>query len=304
MIRALLVAAALVAAGPAVAQGLKMEPIPAPAEPGAIPLGTGGVEGAGAPESWFALNGMRTVRNVREATLTPVLPDPAKATGAAVVVAPGGGFMMLSMESEGWAVAHALADRGIAAFILKYRLQPTPPDLPGFQRALAALLGGAAKPAAEGGSPGLSDMVANPVADANAALALVRSQATRWGVDPKRVGLLGFSAGAMTTMALTLSATPDTMPAFIAPIYGSMQSVAVPANAPPMFAALAADDPLFARKGLGLIEAWQKARRPVEFHLYQKGGHGFGLGIPGTTSTDWMDAFVHWLASNGLLKRR
>ena len=68
------------------------------------------------------------VRNVTRPTITPVLPDPAKATGAAVVVAPGGAFMLLAMDHEGWAVAHALADRGIAAFVLKYRLNPTPAD--------------------------------------------------------------------------------------------------------------------------------------------------------------------------------
>ncbi|HTG39390.1 MAG TPA: alpha/beta hydrolase, partial [Sphingomonas sp.] len=81
-------------------------------------------------------------------------------------------------------------------------------------------------------------------------------------------------------------------------------TVDVPADAPPMFAVLAADDPLFAGKGFGLIESWQKARRPVEFHLYQGGGHGFGLGKNGTTSTDWFDSFIHWLDVNGWMTKK
>ena len=112
--------------------------------------------------------------------------------------------------------------------------------------------------------------------------------------------MIGFSAGAMTTMATAL-AKPDMHLAFIAPIYGSMESVTVPVGAPPMFAALAANDPLFAGKGLGLIDSWQRAGRPVELHLYQAGGHGFGLGKAGTTSTGWFDSFVRWLDANGLL---
>jgi acetyl esterase/lipase len=303
MMRAILAAGALALAAPAAAQ-LGLAPVAAPAEPDAIPLGTGGVPQARAPESWFLQGGLKAVRNVQAATLTPVLPDPAKATGAAVIVAPGGGFLMLSMENEGWPVARALADRGIAAFVLKYRLTPTAADLPGFQRELIALFSGAARPDSRPGEGDLGKLAALPAADAAAALAMVRARAKEWRVDPARVGMLGFSAGAMTTLATTLKATPETMPAFIAPVYGPMDAIPVPAGAPPMFNVLASDDPLFARKGLGLIDAWQQARRPVEFHLYQKGGHGFGMGLKGTTSTGWMNAFVRWLDSNGFLKAK
>jgi len=298
MTRRFILAVALAIAAPAAGQSWRMEPVHAPPEPNAIPLDTGGVDGATAPESWFAQNGMRTVRNVQRATLTPVLPDPAKATGAAVIVAPGGGFLMLSMDNEGWPVARWLADHGIAAFVLKYRLTPTPADMPGFQRQLATLFVSAGKTGADV-NPETTD---RPIADARAALALVRARATLWHIDPKRVGLLGFSAGAITVVGQTIRAIPETQPAFVAPIYGAMDSVLVPAAAPPMFAVLASNDPLFGNRGFGLIEAWQKARRPVEFHLYQKGGHGFGMGAPGTTSGDWKDAFVRWLDMNGFLK--
>lgn len=96
----------------------------APAEPGALPLYGTDTPGTPASENWARAGGSDyVVRNVTRPTLTPVLPDPAKAIGAAVIVAPGGAFMLLSMDREGWKVAHALADRGIAAFVLKYRLQ-------------------------------------------------------------------------------------------------------------------------------------------------------------------------------------
>jgi acetyl esterase/lipase len=143
-------------------------------------------------------------------------------------------------------------------------------------------------------------MLTDQVEDSVAAFALIRARAAEWGVDPNRIGMMGFSAGAGATMATTLTA-PQTHPAFIAPIYGGLNAVEVPADAPPMFVALAADDPLFAGRGFGLIESWRAAGRPVEFHYYQNGGHGFGLGNPNRTSNIWFDAFMHWLDVNGFL---
>jgi acetyl esterase/lipase len=122
----------------------------------------------------------------------------------------------------------------------------------------------------------------------------VRRRAKEWHVDPDRVGMLGFSAGAMLTMTVTLAGV-DAKPAFIGNIYGPLAPVIVPAGAPPLFVALAADDPLFGNGGFGLIERWRSARRPVEFHLYEQGGHGFGMYPKDTTSTGWFDAFVSWL---------
>lgn len=291
----------VLATSPAAAQDDSVTPIEAPAEPNAIPLGTGGLKNATAPESWFRQYGVPMVRNVSTAALTPFLPDPAKATGAAVIVAPGGAFLLLSMENEGWRVARALADRGIAAFVLKYRLRPTPPAIEDFDRQLRGAFAAVGernnRASPDAAVAGLNDQIA----DATAAINLIRSRAKEWNVDPKRLGMMGFSAGAMTTMVTTL-ARPELDLAFIAPIYGSMERVTVPANAPPMFGVIASDDPLFARKGFGLLDAWQEANRPVEFHLYEKGGHGFGLGKQGTTSTGWLDLFVRWLDMRGILK--
>ena len=286
--------------GPSFAQQAPMTVMEAPAEPNAIPLGTGGVVGSTGPETWFHQYGDTFVRNVTTATLTPVLPEPGKANGAAVIVTPGGGFMFLSMSNEGWEVAQALADRGVAAFVLKYRTRPTPTDLGDFEREMNAMFSGAgSRPPRPAMTPSANPFV-DQVEDATAAFALIRSRATEWGVDPERLGMVGFSAGAATTMATTLYS--DARPAFIAPIYGAMDAVEVPADAPPMFVVLAADDPLFANRGFGIVEAWRAAERPVEFHLYQDGGHGFGLGNPGKTSLGWFDVFMQWVDLNGFLK--
>ena len=115
----------------------RMTTIAIPAQPDAIELGTGPLPGATAPESWHSQYGSKFARNVTVATLTPFLPDPSKASGAAVIVAPGGGFRTLSMENEGSNVARALADKGVAAFVLKYRLNQTPADLDEFARPAA-----------------------------------------------------------------------------------------------------------------------------------------------------------------------
>jgi acetyl esterase/lipase len=284
----------------AAAQDGTIYPLDPPAEPSAIPLGTGGVAGQTAAESWFRQWGDPMARNVSTATLTPFLPDREKANGAAVIVAPGGGFRWLSMGNEGWEVAEALNARGIAAFVLKYRLQPTPESLDEFRDAMertfaaaAGATGGEARP-----RPPRADL-SDQLQDAEAAYALILERAREWGVDTARIGMIGFSAGAGLTMHCTLNSRTMKL-AFIGPIYGGMGAVAVPHEAPPMFAAIATDDFLF-RGEFGLIKSWFDAGRPVEFHLYQNGGHGFGLGNPNRTSNRWFDAFVHWLDVNGFL---
>jgi acetyl esterase/lipase len=147
----------------------------------------------------------------------------------------------------------------------------------------------------------MAGRLAPQIADANAAFALIRTNAVKWHVDPDRIGIIGFSAGAMLTMAVTLN-EHDAKPAFIGNIYGPLGAVDVPPDAPPLFAAVAADDPLFGLNNFGLIEAWRKANRPVEFHYYEQGGHGFGMYDKETTSTGWFDAYVKWLGMHGYLK--
>jgi acetyl esterase/lipase len=288
-------------AAPASAQDDTMTSIAIPAQPTAIVLGTGPLPDAKNPEAWHSQYGSVFARNVTVATLTPFLPDPAKATGTAVIVAPGGGFRSLSMENEGWDVARALADRGVAAFVLKYRLNQTPNDLEGFGKSIREMLSGP-QPKHRVDPMSTIPSLAPQIADARAAFALVRSRADEWNVDPDRIGMVGFSAGAMLTIA-TAVAGEDAKPAFIGDIYGPLASLQVPADAPPLFIALAADDPLFANGGFGLIESWRAAGHPVEFHFYEQGGHGFGMYPKPTTSTGWFDAFASWMKMHGWLER-
>jgi acetyl esterase/lipase len=295
-------ALALVAvlASQALAQNDRMTPIATPSQPQAIEIGTGPLPGATNPESWHKQYDSQFARNVTVATLTPFLPDPAKASGAAVIVAPGGGFLTLSMENEGWNVARALAEQGVAAFVLKYRLNQTPADIPAFEQSMKDMFSSTARPPRPDPDKAMAG-IAPQLADARAAFALVRTHAAEWHVDPNRIGMIGFSAGAMLTMTTTLSGG-DAKPAFIGNIYGPLMPVTVPADAPPLFIALAADDPFFANAGYGLIDSWKAAKRPVEFHLFEQGGHGFGMYPKETTSTGWFEAFVRWLRMHGMVK--
>ena len=303
MTKTVIVMCLLAASTFAMAQDGTVYPLEAPPEPNAILLGTGGVEGQPAAETWFRQWGDPMARNISTATLTPFLPKQGKANGAAVIVAPGGGFRWLSMGNEGWEVAQALADRGIAAFVLKYRLRPTPESLDAFKESMNRTFAAAAPPSdaskdAPRPTPPRMDL-SDQLEDAEAAYAMIVKRAAEWGVDTARLGMIGFSAGAGLTMHSTLNSKSMELD-FIGPIYGGMGPVEVPKNAPPMFNVIATDDFLF-RGQFGVVESWFKAGRPVEFHLYQNGGHGFGLGNPNRTSNRWFDAFMHWLEVNEFL---
>jgi acetyl esterase/lipase len=295
--RALLAATALALALPVQAQDLPAFRFSDAARadyPGEIALGTG----PGQPqEEWFRQDGALQVRNISAATLTPFLPDPRAATGAAVIVAPGGGFLGLAIEDEGLRVARWLSDHGIAAFVLKYRVLPTPADPATFRRELIAVRTG--KGQASFRPP--ADTPADSLADGQAALRHVLAHARDYGIDPRRTGMMGFSAGAFLTLSVATADAPDARPAFIAPIYGRQAAVTPPVKAPPMFALIAGDDPLFGREGFALVESWRRSGAPVELHLLQNGGHGFGLGRAGTSSSDWIFSFHRWLDVNGML---
>ncbi|WP_395652207.1 alpha/beta hydrolase [Brevundimonas sp.] len=279
-------------AGPDQATAIKLYPA------GSTPAGP-------APETWAHIQGqagpgitldMHIVRNVSEPTVTPFLPDPAKATGAAVVVAPGGAFLSLTMDAEGEDVARWFADHGIAAFVLKYRLNPTPENDGAFLGMMSERMGAAiqAGDARDVNEPRAAE-------DGARALTLIRERAAEWGIDPERVGFIGFSAGAMTGLQTVMAASPQDQPAFLAYVYGPMLAVQPPAGAPPLFVAIALDDPLFGRQGFGLVDAWRTAGAAVELHAFERGGHGFGMGVAGTTTASVMDDLLSWLAMRGLL---
>ncbi len=236
------------------------------------------------------------IRNVTCPTLTPYLPKPGTGNGTAVIVAPGGAFRLLAIKHEGEQVAQWLAAHGIAAFVLKYRLVQTPVGQKEFNIAMGKFMATAV-------SDSLLNATLEATADGQAAVRMVRARAAEWKIDPAKVGMVGFSAGAMTTLGVGLDANTADRPNFIAPIYPPMMARPIPADAPPMFLAIALDDPLFSiGKTLGLIDSYRSAKRPVEVHLYEKGSHGFGMSRRSEGSALWIDEFQAWMNDRGILQ--
>ena len=295
-----LLAAAGLIAGPAhAAPGdwvNQIVPIPAPVEPAQIAL-----DGQTDPgEAWFQTDlAQRRLWNVAHAQLIPVA-DTLHGSDArpAVIVIPGGGFQFLSMDNEGYLVARQLVATGLRVFILKYRTTPIAGGTAGLKAALAALFQRGE------GQDAVRAQVPLAVADTQAALRLVRSQAGQWHVDPAHVGVLGFSAGAMTVLGLLQADAAEARPDFAAMIYGPTQADTVPAHRPPLFAAIAADDRFFGGQDFSLISNWRKAGGPIEFHLFSAGGHGFATQPTGTTSDLWLAEYVAWLRAQGLTAGR
>lgn len=262
-----------------------------------LPLAKGSGQNLEVWDDWL---GTTIVRNVTAPTITPFLPKPGTANGTAVLVIPGGGFHFLSMSNEGWPIARWLADRGIAAFVLKYRVEPTPPDEAKFSKIISTRF---APNDWIGGTPTYLHQTATYARkDAQAGLRLIRARAHEWGIDTKRVGVLGFSAGAITVINLTVDDAPDARPDFVGVLYGNMLAVIPPAKPQPLFIALADDDMVFSKQGFGLVESWRKAGGSVEMHWYASGGHGFGSEMHGTTSDHWLDQYVAWLKFRKLVK--
>jgi acetyl esterase/lipase/type 1 glutamine amidotransferase len=261
------------------------------------------------------------VRNVTTPTLTAFLPDSAVATGAAVVVCPGGGFRFLSWQSEGTEVAEWLQQRGVAAFVLRYRVLETPASDEDFRKEMAAFFRGMAdrreRPAAGEAEkreapkdqvrPAIPESMrkaaALGIADGRQAIKVVRQHATEWGIKPDRIGIMGFSAGGMVTMGVAMDHDAESRPDFAAPIYGGGTNGAkVPDDAPPLFILCASDDRLAAAGSARLYSEWKAANRPVELHIYEKGGHGFGMTPRGLPVDRWIERFGDWLGQRGLIK--
>lgn len=254
------------------------------------------------PESVDAAFGVSAARNVVVPTLTVFRPAGPRGSGAAVIIAPGGGFRYLAMDHEGYDLARVLADRGLTAFVLKYRLDPTPADPRAAEAMLQAqdpqimAMGLEARVAAYFASPGAREAMA----DAEAAVRLVRARAADWGLDPHRIGFLGFSAGGMLAAHLGLVDDPAARPDLVAAIYGALPPDAVvPLDAPPMFVAVATDDALLGPASLDIYKAWRDADRDAELHAFRTGGHGFGMAALGTTSDHWVEDYLWWLRAEG-----
>jgi acetyl esterase/lipase len=249
------------------------------------------------------------IRNVTQPTLTAYLPERGKANGTAIIVAPGGGFMHLAMEKEGSDMARWLQARGVAAFVLKYRLMDTGTEEEYRQRAAAmarATQPNSTAPATPPApNPARSQAVELAIADGAQAVRLVRQRAVEWGIAPDRIGLVGFSAGGMLTIGVVMKNDAESRPNFAAPIYGgATNGQTVAADAPPLFITVASDDPVAAVSSAKLYLEWKATGRSAELHIYSQGGHGFGMIKRGLPVDGWVERFGEWLQIQGLLKTK
>ncbi len=258
---------------------------------------TPGSENRHEREIKFPKSEQRMVVNVVKPTLTVVSPPPDKANGSAVVICPGGGFAILSIDSEGLDVAKFLAARGVTCFVLKYRLMETRTEQP-----LVELFTRKDLKAA------IATGFKNAAPDGLAAVRHVREHATDYGVDPKHVGIIGFSAGGMVALAVALRGEGSSRPDFAATIYGAYDLAEygdkVRPDAPPLFVLVAQDDPLkLAPACVAVYQAWDAAHKKAELHVYTKGGHGFGMNKHGLPIDTWADRYADWLTQLNVIKK-
>jgi acetyl esterase/lipase len=252
-----------------------------------------------AEEKMEESKGVKRISNVSKPTLTLFRPAKDKDTGAAVIVCPGGGYNILAWDLEGTEVATWLNSIGVTGIVLKYRV-PRRPDQDQKKPPLGALQ------------------------DAQRALSLVRSKAKEWQIDPKRIGILGFSAGGhLSAWASTnfdkRAYEPmddidkvDCRPDFAVLIYPGgvvpkgkeelAEEIRVRKECPPMFFAHAGDDRVSPENSVRLYLALKRAGVPAELHVYASGGHGFGLRPSNKPCSTWPKSCESWLRSQGLLK--
>ena len=260
--------------------------------------------------SYDADGAVQSVSGTTEAAIKVFLPAAEKNTGAAVIICSGGALMFHSWGNDVEKMASWLNERGIAVVGLKYRLRQMPaapaggsgfgmrlqlPDITGFDQLKKAN----ASPDQSGRPDPTLDAA---VDDALRTIKLVRTRAKDWGIDPQKVGYLGYSAGGGVAIGATLKADAETMPSFLASCYGpSLTDVTVPENAPKLFIAVRAQHNNVAAGMLALFLEWKKAGVGAEMYIYDDAQGPFGPGDDTTTSGAWRDHFYRWLLSNGWL---
>lgn len=260
-------------------------------EPAVIPLWADGAPGSEARRSEAEVAKGYSVKNVHNPSLTVFLPPKDKATGAAVVICPGGGHRELVYKAEGVEPAEYFNSIGVAAFVLKYRL------------------------AREPGAPYKIEVHA--MQDGQRAMRLVRSRASEFGVDPKRLGIVGFSAGGEVASMVgfdkgegdpkaadpvdRLSSRPD----FQVMIYPGPLGIPdkLPTDAPPAFLLVSNDDRGASQVIVDLLRKYREAKVPVEAHVLAKGGHGFNMGNRSKLEAvkGWPKRLGDWLADSAIL---
>ncbi len=239
------------------------------------------------------------VFNVAQPTLMLFPADPSVAQGPAVIICPGGSFVYLHVNAEGIELARWLNKRGISAFVLKYRLGhcvTSNPMKEKNERIRDSSLGRLVTP-----------IVPLAIEDAKQAIALVRKRATEFGIDPKKIGILGFSAGGTLAVACSFGYSLEDRPDFVAPIYAFVppsQPMQILRDEPPVFLVAASDDDLnLVPTTINIYNKWLGSGHVAEMHLYAKGGHGFGMKRQDQPSDTWVDRFADWLQQQGFLNK-
>ncbi|MGB7396167.1 MAG: alpha/beta hydrolase [Pricia sp.] len=235
------------------------------------------------------------VTNVSTPTLEVFRPE--NPNGTAVIVAPGGGLYALSIKSEGTDVAKWLNDKGITAFVLKYRLVPTGED-------------GVEEITKEGETEPfkirerVAPIMPLSIADGLSSVAHIRENAEDLKIDPSKIGFMGFSAGGAVTMGVAYYYDETNRPDFIVPVYPWTSAMPVQQalrDAPDMLVICATDDPLGLAKGsIELYSSWLNAGKTPALHMYAQGGHGFGMKKQGLPSDDWIQRFYEWSVAEGI----
>ena len=247
--------------------------------------------------TWKEQNLGGYLRDVTDPTLTAFVPS--NPNGIAVIIAPGGGFHYLVYELEGTAVAKKLNEKGITAFVLKYRLVHEDPVHPYYNKMM------------ETKNFEMLDSVSAPgiilaLQDALTAIKYVRQHAAEYKIDSDKIGFIGSSAGGTIAMSVAYNTLEESRPNFVAPIYafaGAIIGTEVPKVKTPIFIAAATDDEFgFASHSIGIYQKWMEAKQPAELHLYERGKHGFGMNKQNLPTDKWIERFGDWLELQGLLK--
>ncbi len=245
-------------------------------------------------------NGWQTkvVYNVSKPTLTVFQPERGKSNGTALIIAPGGAFHALSINSEGFDVAKWLAAKGVTCFVLKYRLVHMKTEDP------------VTELSSKWGKQEFHDdnnaVIPLAIADGREAIKYVREHAAEYDIEPNRIGIMGFSAGGTVAAGSLFDYERQNRPNFAAPIYPFFPSEmigTVDAQSPPLFIVTATNDGLaLAPHSVDLYSAWLKNKRDAELHMYARGDHGFGMRVQNLPTDKWIERFAEWLEVQGLTK--
>ena len=242
----------------------------------------------------------KVVYNVSKPTLTVFVPEADKSNGTAVIIAPGGGFHALSINSEGLDVAKWLVQKGITCFVLKYRLVHVLSNDPTVE--LAGKMG------KKEFDDDVSKVMPLVAADGKNAIAWVRKHAAEYKIDANKVGIMGFSAGGTVASSTLFGYTKENRPDFAAPVYPFFPASMigpVANDAPPIFIVTATDDGLgLAPHSIDLYNKWLSTKHDAELHMYARGNHGFGMRKQNLPTDNWIERFYEWLGVQGLLAKK